>query len=83
MKLNFKHKLKIDLIVFISIFVFLRSETVNVNTPSGTINAAYSYVGWVGNVVTNLWKAKDDVVNIVGDAIEYNSTTSDRNRFEK
>ncbi len=71
----------IILVVLVSVLAFLRSETIDVNTPSGTINAVYSYVGWVGNAVTNLWEAKDDVVDIVGDAIEYNSTT--RGRLEK
>lgn len=63
------------IVILISVLAFLRTQTIEVDTPIGTAKAVYSYVAWVGNTVTNLWEAKDEITDIVGDAIRLNSTS--------
>ena len=64
------------LIVATSIFSFSRSGSADMNTPRGIIQTGFAYVGWIGNAVANLWDAKGEIGDIVGDAISTNKTDS-------
>ena len=64
----------IALLVASSIFTFSKSEEANLTNPRGIIKTGYSYISWVGHSIANLWDSKEEIRDIVGDAVRFNSS---------
>jgi len=62
--------------IYFSVTGFLNTSDPDFQSPKGIANTAYAYVGWVGNAIKNLWSSKDEIGEIVGDAIKFNNTGS-------
>ena len=68
-------RLKVVLLIIVAILLYLsiigmmRSEKVDLSSPSGLMNTAYVYFGWVGQTAVNLWDVGVETVHMVGNAI--------------
>ena len=66
------------LLIASSIFSFSRSNVSSMNNPRGVLQTGFSYIGWVGKSIANLWDAKDEIGNLVGNAVSTNNTNLGR-----
>ena len=64
----------IALLISFSLIAFFTTSDVDMKTPKGVVSAVYSYIGWVGHSVANLWESKEEITDLVGDAVKLNST---------
>jgi Ca2+/Na+ antiporter len=86
--IKFEHHAKriklIILILFIAFLYFSVSSVVHkndvkLNSITGWVSAGSLYLGWLGNLGTEIWHAGGEVTGIVGNAIKSNSTNSEGN----
>jgi glucan phosphoethanolaminetransferase (alkaline phosphatase superfamily) len=66
----------IGLLIYFSIANLFASESIDLTSPKGVVNAVYVYIGWIGKTANNLWSVGKDTVNMVGNAIKFNATGS-------
>tara|TARA_Y100000310_G_C20651820_1_gene799852 strand:- start:1693 stop:2004 length:312 start_codon:yes stop_codon:yes gene_type:complete len=64
----------IGLLIYFSIASIFSSESIDLTSPRGVVNAVYVYIGWIGKTANNLWDVGKDTVNMVGNAIKFNAT---------
>ena len=58
----------IFLLLYISFIGFKSSNKIDIDSTTAVGNTAFNYVKWVGHTVSNIWSARDDLANIVGNA---------------
>lgn len=76
------HKKQIRLVVLVLILLLLyfsirgvfTSTSNDLTSPRGIVGALYTYFGWLGQTLGNLWDIGTDTVRTVGNAIKINST---------
>ena len=87
--LKFEHhasKIKIIIIIIIGFIIYFsivshfNSNQVDIRSPSGIINGAYLYAGWIGQTATNLWDIGTDTASLVGNAVKVNNTKQEEPR---
>tara|TARA_Y100000310_G_C20434317_1_gene692986 strand:- start:303 stop:614 length:312 start_codon:yes stop_codon:yes gene_type:complete len=65
----------IGLLLYFSIMNILTSDSINLTSPRGVVNAVYVYFGWLGKTASSLWDVGKETVNMVGDVINFNVTS--------
>lgn len=87
--LKFEHhgrKIKVILgiiliaILYLSLAGIFNSGQVDVTSPKGIVQAAYLYVGWLGETATSLWDIGKETVGMVGNAIKINNTQEEHTK---
>jgi len=66
----------IALVLYFSVANLFSSESIDLTSPRGIINAVYIYFGWLGKTAAALWDVGKETVNMVGDVINFNVTAS-------
>ena len=64
----------LGLLLYFSVAGLFSSEEVDLSSPRGVINAVYLYVGWIGDVMVDLWDIGKDTVRTVGNVIRFNES---------
>ena len=64
----------LGLVLYFSLVGMMSSNEVSIDSPSGIINAVYTYFGWIGETGTKLWDIGKDTTSLVGNAIKLNVT---------
>jgi len=79
-KIKIAATLAIIALIYFSITGVFSSDQVDMTSPTGIINAAYIYVGWLGSIATNLWDVGVETTHMVGNAIKVNTTEEEHKR---
>ena len=58
------------LMIYFSMSTMFNSEAVDLSTPTGIVNAVYTYIGWLGETTTELWAITLDTTKVVGNVIK-------------
>jgi hypothetical protein len=64
----------IGALIYFSVVGLFSSDRVDLTSPSGIMNAAYVYVGWIGETSVKLWDVGKNSVKMVGNAVRFNQT---------
>ena len=64
--------------IYLSIVGLLSSNRVDLTSPSGIVNGAYLYVGWIGETAVKLWDVGAESVGLVGNAVRFNKTEEEQ-----
>jgi hypothetical protein len=64
----------IGFLIYFSIMGVFSSDTIELNSPRGVVNAVYVYFGWLGHTASGLWNVGVETVNMVGDVIKINNS---------
>jgi exosortase/archaeosortase len=65
----------IGFLIYFSIIALVNSNTMDLSSPKGIVNAVYFYFGWIGQTSAKLWDIGVDTTSLVGNAIKINSTS--------
>ena len=67
----------VGLLLYLSVVSVFGSKKFDLSSPEGILKAGYSYVGWIGHSVLQIWDIGKDSVKAVGNVIK-NESRSDR-----
>ena len=65
----------IGLLLYFSIMNILTTESIDLKSPRGVVNAVYLYFGWLGKTASSLWDVGKETSHMVGDVVNFNVTS--------
>jgi hypothetical protein len=66
--------LVIAILLFFSLKAVLSSDSVDLSSPTGVLNAIYFYVGWLGETTVELWEVGTQSFSLAGNVVKVDSS---------
>ncbi|MDD2444800.1 MAG: hypothetical protein PHX15_01530 [Candidatus Nanoarchaeia archaeon] len=67
------------LLIYFSLTKVVSLQEIDLTSPRQVANVLYTYVGWIGNTLTQLWDIGKETATIVGHTIKLNETEITKN----
>lgn len=64
----------LGLLLIFSMYKVFSSSEVDMTSPGGIVKGVYSYFGWVGHTVSELWHVGGNTAKVVGNVVKGNSS---------